>query len=87
MADNIYYVNLIKPALGLLVIVGLFYQNTRINDMKDSLNKRIDDLGNHMGSEFRNVHKRIDDLSGHIDAEFRNVHQRIDRLEIPVGRK
>lgn len=58
------------------LIVGLFFQNARMND----LNARMTDLKD-------SLNKRIDDLKTHIDAEFRSVHQRIDRLEIPVGHK
>ncbi len=33
------------------VIIGVFYQNTRLNDLKDAFNRRFDDMG-----------KRFDDV-------------------------
>jgi hypothetical protein len=44
------------------VVVGLFYQNTRMNHMKGALNKRFDDLKDYIKSEFKRVDKRIDRL-------------------------
>jgi hypothetical protein len=58
------------------VVMGLFYQNSRLND----LNRRIDDLK-------ASIDKRFDDLKDYIKSEFRRVDERIDRLEIPLVRK
>ncbi len=69
------------------VVLGLFYQNSRMNDLgrriddvKASLDKRIDDL---KGS----IKKRFDDLKDYIKSEFKRVDERIDRLESPLARK
>ncbi len=69
------------------VVLGLFYQNSRMNDLgrriddvKASLDKRIDDL---KGS----IEKRFDDLKDYIKSEFKRVDERIDRLESPLARK
>ncbi len=85
MAQANTFLNIWGPALLVCftVVVGLFFQNTRMNDQNarmNDLNARINDLKD-------SLNKRIDDLKTHLDAEFRSVHQRIDRLEIPVGRK
>ncbi len=44
------------------LVIGLFYQNTRMNDMRDLFNKRFDDLKDLMKSEFNRVDERIDRL-------------------------
>jgi len=62
------------------VIVGLFYQNTRMTDLRASLDKRFDD----MKSSFD---KRFDDLKDLMKSEFKRVDERIDRLESPLARK
>jgi len=58
------FLNIWGPALLVCftMIAGLFFQNARMNDLKDSLNKRIDDLKTHIDAEFRSVHQRIDRL-------------------------
>jgi hypothetical protein len=58
------------------VIIGLFYQNTRINDLRAFFDKRFDDMG-----------KRFDDLKDLMKSEFKRVDERIDRLESPLARK
>jgi hypothetical protein len=44
------------------VIIGLFYQNTRMSDFKGAIDKRFDDLKDYIKSEFRRVDERIDRL-------------------------
>jgi hypothetical protein len=44
------------------IVIGLFYSNSRLNDLKDAFNKRIDDLKDYIGSEFKRVDERIDRL-------------------------
>jgi len=66
------------------VVMGLFYQNSRMNDLgkriddvKGSLDRRIDDLKSSMDARF-------DDMKDYIKSEF---NERIDRLESPLARK
>ena len=70
------------PALlvCLTVIIGLFYQNARMTDLRSSLDKRFDDMKSSFG-------KRFDDLKDYIGSEFKRVDERIDRLESPLVRK
>jgi len=58
------------------VIVGLFYQNTRITDLRTYMDKLFDDMG-----------KRFDDMKDLMKSEFKRVDERIDRLESPLVRK
>ena len=51
------------------VVLGLFYQNSRMSD----LNRRIDDL---KGA----IEKRFGDLKDYIKSEFKLVDERIDRI-------
>jgi hypothetical protein len=62
------------------VIIGVIYQNTRMNDMKDAFNKRFDDLKGDLAS-------RIDGLRDLMKSKFRRVDERIERLESPLVRK
>ncbi len=57
------------------VIVGLFYQNTRMKDLKDAFNTRIEDLKDYIKSECKRADERIDRLE-----------ERIARLDVPMVR-
>jgi len=48
------------------VVIGLVYQNTRISDLKWSMDKRFDDLKDYIRSEFKRVDERIDRLESPI---------------------
>ena len=83
------------PALliGFTVVLGLFYQNSRMNDLgkriddvKGSLDKRIDDLKGSIDKRFDDMGKRFDDLKDYIKSEFKRVDERIERLESPLAR-
>ncbi len=50
-------------------LVGIFFQNRRIDDLRDSLNKRFEDLRDLLKSEvkrFDHVDERLDRLEHHI---------------------
>ena len=83
------------------VVLGLFYQNSRMTDLNkriDDLNKRMDDLNRRiddMRAAFDKrfvdlkalIDHRFDDLKDYIRAEFKRVDERIDRLESSLVRK
>ena len=79
------------------VVIGLFYQNSRINDLnkriddlKLSIDKRIDDLKLSIDKRIDDlklsIDNRFDDLKDYIKSEFKRVDDRIDRLESPIVR-
>ncbi len=74
--------NIWGPALLVCftVIAGLFYQNTRMIDLRDSVNKRIDDMKSSMD-------KRFDDMKDYMKSEFKRVDERIDRIDSGLIRK
>jgi len=57
-------------------LLGIFFQNRRIDDLRDSINKRFD-----------GVDKRFDDLRDLLKSEIKRVEERIDRLEHPIVRQ
>ena len=66
------------------MILSTWYQSSRIddvigpvNDMRDSLGKRIDDVRDSLG-------KRIDDLRGDMNNRFTAVEKRLEKLEARV---
>ena len=81
------------PALlvCLTVIIGLFYQNARMTDLRSSLDKRFDDMKSSFDKRFDDMKssfdKRFDDLKDLMKSEFKRVDERIDRLESPLVRK
>jgi len=51
-------------------LLGMFFQNRRIDDLRDSINKRFDDMRDLIKSEIKRVEERID-----------RVEERLERLE------
>jgi hypothetical protein len=45
-----------------------WYQSGRINDLRDSLGKRIDDLRSNMNTRFGAVEKRLDKLEEKVEG-------------------
>jgi len=57
-------------------LLGIFFQNRRIDDLRDSMNKRFDDSRDLLKSEV----KRLEDRFDHVD-------ERLARLEHPIVRQ
>ena len=43
-------------------LLGMFFQNRRIDDLRDSMNKRFDDMRDLIRSEIKRVEERIERL-------------------------
>jgi hypothetical protein len=43
-------------------LIGMYFQNRRIDDLRDSMNKRFDDMRDLLKSEVKRVEERIDHL-------------------------
>ena len=56
-------------------LLGVFFQNRRIDDLRDSINKRFEDLRDLLKSEVKSLEERFD-----------RVDQRLERLEHPIVR-
>jgi len=61
-------------------LLGIYFQNRRIDDLRDSINRRFDDLRNSMN-------KRFDDLHDLLKSEVKRLDERFDRLEHPIVRQ
>jgi hypothetical protein len=57
-------------------LLGIFFQNRRIDDLRDSMNKRFEDLRDLLKSEVKRLEERFD----HVD-------ERLDRLERAIVRQ
>ncbi len=57
-------------------LLGFFFQNRRIDDLRDSMNRRFDDLRDLLKSEVKRLEERFD-----------RVDQRLERLEHPIVRQ
>jgi len=64
-------------------LLGVFFQNRRIDDLKDSMNKRFDDVN----SRFDDINRRFDDMRDLVKSEVRRLEDRIGRLESPIVRQ
>jgi hypothetical protein len=51
-------------------LLGIYFQNRRIDDLKDSMNKRFDDLRELLKSEVKRIEERI------IRLEAPIIHQK-----------
>jgi hypothetical protein len=57
-------------------LLGIFFQNRRIDDLRDSMNRRFEDLRDLLKSEVKRLEERFD-----------RVDERLDRLEHPIVRQ
>ena len=64
-------------------LLGIFFQNRRIDDLRDSINKRFEDLRDLLKSEVKRLEERFD----HVNDRFDHVDERLERLEHPIIRQ
>jgi len=73
------------------VVLGMFFQNSRISDLKSSVDHRFDDLQSSFDRRFddlkTSIDNRFEEMKDYIKSEFKRVDERIDRLESPIARK
>jgi predicted nucleic acid-binding Zn-ribbon protein len=63
-------------------LLGIYFQNRRIDDLRDSINRRFDDLRELLKSEVKRLDERLDRL----ESEIKRLDERFDRLEHPIAR-
>jgi hypothetical protein len=71
-------------------LLGIFFQNRRIDDLRDSINKRFEDLRDLLKSEVKRLEERFDHVDERfegVDRRFDSVDKRFDRLERPIVRQ
>jgi hypothetical protein len=61
-------------------LLGIYFQNRRIDDLRDSMNRRFDDLRD-------SINKRFDGLHDLLKSEVKRLDERFDRLEHPIVRQ
>lgn len=61
----------------LAILLGTWFQSSRITDLRDALGKRMDDIRDQLG-------QRIDDLRDEMNRGFSAIEQRLDKLETKV---
>jgi len=54
-------------------LLGMYFQNRRIDDLRDSMNKRFDDMN-----------RRFDDMRDLLKSEIKRVEDRIERHDHPI---
>jgi hypothetical protein len=75
-------------------LLGIYFQNRRIDDLRDSINRRLDDLRGAIGDSRGSVNDlrssmntRFDDLHALLKSEIKRLDERFDRLEHPIIRQ
>ncbi len=65
-----------QVALPIMItfVIALWYQNSRLTDLRDTLGKRIDDLRTDMNARFAGVNTRLD-----------SIDRRLDRIEVTLA--
>ncbi len=61
-------------------LLGIYFQNRRIDDLRDSMNRRFDDLRD-------SINKRFDGLHDLLKSEVKRLDERLDHLEHPIVRQ
>jgi hypothetical protein len=64
-------------------LLGIYFQNRRIDDLRDSMNKRFEDLRDLLKSEIKRLEERFD----RVDECLDRMDQRLERLEHPGVRQ
>jgi tetrahydromethanopterin S-methyltransferase subunit G len=57
----------------------------RIDDLKGYVDKRVNDLKESVDKRFESIEKRIDDLKGYVDKRFESIEKRIDLVYSEVS--
>jgi hypothetical protein len=71
-------------------LLGIYFQNRRIDDLRDSINGRFDDMNKRfddMNKRFDDTNRRFDDLHDLLKSEVKRFDDRFDRLEHPIVRQ
>jgi chromosome segregation ATPase len=71
-------------------LLGIFFQNRRIDDLRDSMNTRFEDLRDLLKSEIKRLEERLGRMEGrldHVDQRLDRMDQRLERLEHPTVRQ
>jgi archaellum component FlaC len=61
-------------------LLGIYFQNRRIDDLRDSMNRRFDDLRD-------SINKRFDGLHDLLKSQVKRLDERLERLEHPIVRQ
>jgi hypothetical protein len=61
-------------------LLGIYFQNRRIDDLRDSRNRRLDDLRDSMNKRFDGLHELL-------KSEAKRLDERLEHLEHPVVRQ
>jgi hypothetical protein len=61
-------------------LLGIYFQNRRIDDLRDSMNRRFDDLRD-------SINKRFDGLHDLLKSEVKRLDERLDHLEHSIARQ
>jgi hypothetical protein len=61
-------------------LLGIYFQNRRIDDLRDCINRRFDDLRD-------SINKRFDGLHDLLKSEVKRLDERLDHLEHPIVRQ
>jgi len=64
-------------------LLGIYFQNRRIDDLRDSMNRRFDDLRELVKSEVKRLDERLDRL----ESQVKRLDERLDRMEHPIVRQ
>ncbi len=62
------------------IVIGLFYNNRRLDDLRTDTNKRFDDVN----KRFDDVNKRFDDLRLDINTRFNAMNEDVKELKTDV---
>ena len=71
------------PALliCLTVVIGILYNNARINDLAGRLDSRVNDVNSRIDTRVGDAVSRMSDLRSYMDARFNGIDRRFDDLK------
>ncbi len=62
---------------SLMVLVGILVNNSRLSDLRNSMDKRFDDLGRFIDARFQAQDEKLYRVEQVIDARLKHLEQRL----------
>ena len=72
---------LVTIVIAILASIGaLFYNNSRISDLRADIGKHIDSLNKRLDDVNRHIEERFDDVNRHIENKYQLLDRKLDRI-------
>lgn len=80
---RLQFIALLTPSVGsfVLVVLAWMHSNSRLSDLKESMDRRFTSMGESMKSQFADVDRRFHDMAENMNRRFDEVNRRLELIE------